>query len=146
MAVGHLAKHKQRFSEFWVAEDPAIDPAAVDEPQYWGGHSPPSTFDDFIKMMAKDSVALPVAGLDMAAGRLGSIRAGRMRRHGSQEPTGGDLSASRCPLPLFVGAPDAVAHAALFFGRTVDGLRSAGSAWPTTGGPLLLLGSGLTKV
>ena len=53
LAVGHLGKHKQRFSTFWVAEDPAIDPTAVDEAQYWGGLTPPSTFDEYVKMMAK---------------------------------------------------------------------------------------------
>ena len=41
----------------------------------------------------------------MAAKRIGSIRAGRMCGHGSQEPTGGDLSSSRCSLSLFVGPP-----------------------------------------
>ena len=72
LAVGHLAKHKQRFSEFWVAEDPAIDPAAVDEPQFWGGHSPPTTFDDFIKMMARKEAYADGVALQALSERLGT--------------------------------------------------------------------------
>ena len=48
LAVGHLSNHKQRFSEFWFAEDPDIDAAAGDESNFWAGHTPPSTFDEYV--------------------------------------------------------------------------------------------------
>ena len=72
LTVGHLSKHKQRFSEFWVAEDPAIDPAAVDEPQYWGGNSPPSTFECYITMMAKREAYADGVALQALCERLGT--------------------------------------------------------------------------